>query len=199
MNATLAALTRTGGLEPRAVQPSPALVAAREAAEKLVMQWDDRAADSIAAMNLFLDRDKPHRRADLNDLHQKVGVCRARGRFDHVENALRGDWTMDCDQGTVTVAITLAPTMPPDEDVALLAALLGGVAGAASFTVTVDVADAPNAQPYMAPVKGLITEWYSKINTILFGNAGRAGGGGGSRARRARWLRPLFFLWWARD
>jgi CubicO group peptidase (beta-lactamase class C family) len=113
VNATLAALTRTGGLEPRAVQPSPALTAAREAAEKLVMQWDDRAADSIAAMNLFLDRDKPHRRADLDDLHQKVGACRARGRFDHVENALRGDWTMDCDKARVTVAITLAPTMPP--------------------------------------------------------------------------------------
>jgi hypothetical protein len=113
VNAALAALTRTGGLEPRAVQPSPALTAARDAAEKLVIQWDDRTADSIAAGNLFLDRDKPHRRADMDDLHKKVGTCRARGRFDHVENALRGDWIMDCDRGTVNVSITLAPTLPP--------------------------------------------------------------------------------------
>jgi CubicO group peptidase (beta-lactamase class C family) len=113
VNIALAALTRTGGLEPRAIQPSPALTAAREAAEKLVIRWDDVAADSIAAENLFLDRDKPHRRADMDDLHKRVGACRAHGRFDHVENALRGDWTMDCDKGKVSVAITLAPTMPP--------------------------------------------------------------------------------------
>jgi hypothetical protein len=113
VNAALAALTRTGALEPRAVQPSPALNAAREAAEKLVIQWDDQTADSIAAENLFLDRDKLHRRADLDDLHKSVGACRARGRFDHLENALRGDWTMDCDRGKANVSITLAPTMPP--------------------------------------------------------------------------------------
>jgi CubicO group peptidase (beta-lactamase class C family) len=113
VNASLAALSRTGGLEPRAVQPSPALTTAREAAEKLVIKWDDAAADSIAAGNLFLDRDKPHRRAEMDDLHKNVGACRARGQFDHVENALRGDWIMDCDKGKVSVAITLAPTMPP--------------------------------------------------------------------------------------
>jgi hypothetical protein len=53
----------------------------------------------------------------------------------------------------------------------LLAALLAGAAEASSFTVAVDVADVPNAQAYVAPVKTLITEWYSKINTILFGKA----------------------------
>jgi CubicO group peptidase (beta-lactamase class C family) len=113
VSAALDALARTGGLEPRVVQPSPALIAARDAAEKLVIKWDDDDASSIAADNLFLDIDKEHRRAGVDGLHRTVGACRARGRFDHVENALRGDWTMDCDKGKVSVAITLAPTMPP--------------------------------------------------------------------------------------
>lgn len=33
--------------------------------------------------------------------------------FDHVENALRGQWTLDCERGQLQIAITLAPTMPP--------------------------------------------------------------------------------------
>jgi CubicO group peptidase (beta-lactamase class C family) len=113
VNAALAALARTGGLEPRVIQPSQALTAAREVAEKLVIHWDDGLADNIAAVNLFLDRDKPHRRIDMEDLHAKVGTCKTGGSFDHVENALRGDWTMNCERGKVRVAITLAPTMPP--------------------------------------------------------------------------------------
>ncbi|HXI27839.1 MAG TPA: hypothetical protein VNG89_05445, partial [Vicinamibacterales bacterium] len=33
--------------------------------------------------------------------------------FDTVENALRGQWTMNCEKGKLQVAITLAPTSPP--------------------------------------------------------------------------------------
>ncbi len=77
------------------------------------MKWDDAVADRIAAQNLFLDRDKAHRRADLDELHAKLGACQPGAGFDHVENALRGDWTMTCERGRVRVAITLAPTMPP--------------------------------------------------------------------------------------
>jgi CubicO group peptidase (beta-lactamase class C family) len=113
INGALATLARTGGLQARLVQPSPALAAARDAAEKLVIKWDDSLADNIASENLFLDRDKSHRRADMDDLHARVGACKPRGAFDHVENALRGYWTMDCERGKVRVGITLAPTMPP--------------------------------------------------------------------------------------
>jgi hypothetical protein len=106
-------LSKTGGLEPRAVQPSPALAAARDAVANLVVRWDDAAADRIASVNLFRDRDKAHRRADLDALHAQVGACRPGSGFDRVENELRGDWTMDCERGRVKVAITLAPTSPP--------------------------------------------------------------------------------------
>lgn len=107
------ALAKTGGLQPRTIEPSPALVDARNAAASLVVKWDDGAADRIAAQNLFLDRDKAHRRADLDALHAKVGACTPGSGFDHVENALRGSWTMACERGNARVAITLAPTMPP--------------------------------------------------------------------------------------
>jgi CubicO group peptidase (beta-lactamase class C family) len=106
-------LERTGGLRPRQVQPSRALVESRDAVSKLVMQWDDAAAERIAAVNLFLDRSKDRRRKEIEDLRATVGACTMPDRFDVVENALRGSWTMSCERGKLQVAITLAPTMPP--------------------------------------------------------------------------------------
>ena len=106
-------LVRTGGLQPREVRPSPALVEAREAVSKLVIGWDDKLAEAMAAENLFLDRSKDRRRKEIDDLRAKVGACTAPDRFDHVENALRGRWTMSCERGRLQVAITLAPTIPP--------------------------------------------------------------------------------------
>jgi len=107
------ALAKTGGLQPRSIEPSPALVDARNAVASLVVKWDDAAADRIAAQNLFLDRDKAHRRADLDDLHGKVGACRPGSGFDDLPNALRGSWAMPCERGRLRVAITLSPTIPP--------------------------------------------------------------------------------------
>jgi hypothetical protein len=113
IDAAVDALAKTGGLQARAVQPSPALTAARDAVSRLIAAgWDDRLADSIAADNLFLDQSKDRRRRELDDLRGRVGACRPDGAFD-VENALRGQWTMSCERGALRVAITLAPTMPP--------------------------------------------------------------------------------------
>ena len=44
---------------------------------------------------------------DYDDIEAEVSA------FDEVENALRGQWTMNCEKGKLQVAITLAPTMPP--------------------------------------------------------------------------------------
>jgi len=112
-DAALDLLKNTGGLQPRTVEPSPALVAARDAASSLVVKWDDATADRIAAVNLFLDESRDRRKAAVDALHAQVGACTAGSGFDRVENALRGDWTMTCERGTLKVAITLAPTNPP--------------------------------------------------------------------------------------
>ena len=112
-DAALDALARTGALQPRVVQPSPALVSARTAIAGLVVKWDDAAAERLAAQNLFLDESKDRRRAAIERLHGQVGACTAGSGFDRVENALRGEWTMPCERGRLRVAITLAPTNPP--------------------------------------------------------------------------------------
>jgi CubicO group peptidase (beta-lactamase class C family) len=113
-NAAFDRLLKTGALQPRAVQPSPALVAARDAVSRLIAKWDDGLADSLAAENLFLDLSRDRRRAELEALQAKVGSCVAdTGRFDYVENALRGQWLVSCERGKLLAAITLAPTMPP--------------------------------------------------------------------------------------
>lgn len=104
-------LAATGGLEPRQPQPSPALVASREMVSRLVVGWNDGLADSIAAMNLYLDLSKDRRRAQLEALQQEMGICHEDGPF-LVENALRGRWRMACENGAIEVAITLAPTIP---------------------------------------------------------------------------------------
>jgi len=112
-NAVFDALLRTGGLQPRTIPASPALVSARDAVARLVVAWDERTAERVAAENLFLDRSKARRRAELDALHGQVGTCRAEATDFDVENALRGAWTQQCERGAIRVSITLAPTEPP--------------------------------------------------------------------------------------
>jgi CubicO group peptidase (beta-lactamase class C family) len=106
-------LVKIGGIRPRSPRPSPALTAARDDVSKLIVRWDDAAAEKMAAGNLFLDRSKARRKAEIDALRTNVGACTPPGGFDVVENALRGQWTMSCERGRLQVAITLAPTMPP--------------------------------------------------------------------------------------
>jgi CubicO group peptidase (beta-lactamase class C family) len=105
-------LAATGGLVPREPQPSPVLLALREQVTQLVQRWDQPLADRVAAMNLFLDEPAERRAAAIARLREAAGgECRADGPFV-VENALRGQWTMQCATGRLRVGITLAPTEP---------------------------------------------------------------------------------------
>ena len=113
VSAAFERLSRTGGLVPREVVPSAALVAARDDVSKLVARWDDKLAERIAAENLYMDQSRERRRKEIEDLTAKVGKCSPPAAFDHAENALRGRWTMSCERGRLEVSITLAPTMPP--------------------------------------------------------------------------------------
>jgi len=105
-------LDGTGGLVPRQPQPAPVLAERREQVSRLVVRWDDALADSVAAMNLYLDEPKARRRVAIERLRLQAGDdCRPEGPFV-VENALRGRWRMRCREGDLRVAITLAPTEP---------------------------------------------------------------------------------------
>ncbi|MHB1330344.1 MAG: hypothetical protein ACYC2K_19265, partial [Gemmatimonadales bacterium] len=105
-------LDKTGGLVRRVPQPAPVLLQAREQVTRLVLNWSEPLADSVAAMNLYLDEPKPRRRAAIERLRTQVGgSCRPEGPFE-VENALRGRWRLRCASGDLRVSITLAPTEP---------------------------------------------------------------------------------------
>jgi hypothetical protein len=111
-NDTLLALHQTGALQPRAVQPSPALLAAQKDVSQLITKWDDALALRIAADNLFLDESKESRASQIRELKSKNGECGPAAAID-APNALRGTWRMPCERGWLNVTITLAPTMPP--------------------------------------------------------------------------------------
>lgn len=105
-------LRRTGGLEPRAPQPSAVLSTRREQVTRLVNEWTAPVADSVAAMNLFRDESAERRAAQVARVRDAAGgACREEGPFV-VENALRGSWRLRCAQGDLAVRITLAPTEP---------------------------------------------------------------------------------------
>jgi CubicO group peptidase (beta-lactamase class C family) len=112
-DAALAELLKTGALEPRMAEPSPALERARDAVTRLAMSWDDGLARSIAADNLFLDRSLERRAAEMLALRNRLGACSSAKSFAYVENALRGQWIIPCERGGMLASITLAPTMPP--------------------------------------------------------------------------------------
>jgi CubicO group peptidase (beta-lactamase class C family) len=111
-NDAVAALHRTGALQPRVVQPSQALLTAQADVSQLIGKWDDTLANRIAADNLFLDVAAPVRASRWKTLAEQHGVCRPATSIKP-ENALRGEWRMMCDRGWFDVFITLAPTMPP--------------------------------------------------------------------------------------
>jgi hypothetical protein len=88
------------------------LLAMRDNVTQLVQQWDQPLADRTAAMNLFRDEPAPRRAAAIAALRDAAGgQCRNDGPFV-VENALRGQWRMQCATGALRVGITLAPTEP---------------------------------------------------------------------------------------
>lgn len=105
-------LAKAGAVVRRQPEPSAALLAAKADVTSLILKWDDALADRVAAVNLFLDESKDRRRRHIESLRAQVGTCRPEGPFD-VENALRGAWTLTCERGSLRVAITLAPTIPP--------------------------------------------------------------------------------------
>jgi hypothetical protein len=106
------ALHKTGALQPRVVKPSAALLAAQADVSQLIIKWDDALANRIMADNVFLDVPAEARKSRWQSLAQEHGACKPATTID-AENALRGEWRMECERGWLNVFITLAPTMPP--------------------------------------------------------------------------------------
>jgi CubicO group peptidase (beta-lactamase class C family) len=126
MDATFALLAQSGGLTPRAPQPAPVLLARQDQVSRLIQQWNTGLADSMAAMNLFLDEPADRRAAAITRLRDAAGgSCRTDGAIV-AENALRGQWRMQCATGALRVGITLAPTEPAHVQQLTVSALPAG-------------------------------------------------------------------------
>lgn len=109
---SLELLAKTGGLQARAPQPAPVLVERRDQVSRLINNWSDALADSLASMNLFLDEPKARRQSAIDKLRLSSGDnCKLEGDMVAL-NALRGSWRMRCGSGDLRVTITLAPTEP---------------------------------------------------------------------------------------
>lgn len=108
----LTILANTGALQPRKPQPAPVLLTRRDQVTRLVTNWNNALADSIAAMNLYRDESMERRHAAIDGVLEAAGGnCRPEGEFVAL-NALRGSWRLRCARGDVRVTITLAPTEP---------------------------------------------------------------------------------------
>jgi CubicO group peptidase (beta-lactamase class C family) len=105
-------LAATGGLAPRKATPAPALVAAREAVDRLIARWDGAAADAAFLPTFFDARPRATIMAELEALRAAHGECQSAGPID-AENALRGAWKLACARGSIDVYVSLAPTVPP--------------------------------------------------------------------------------------
>ena len=105
-------LAKTGSMTPRVPQPAPVLVTRQQQVTRLITNWSDALADSLSAMNLYLDESKPRRRAAIEKLRLDAGDnCRPEGELLPL-NALRGSWRLRCGTDDLRVTITLAPTEP---------------------------------------------------------------------------------------
>jgi CubicO group peptidase (beta-lactamase class C family) len=108
----LGLLVRAGGLAPVPPAPAPVLLERQAQVARLLARWDDALADSVAAMNLYLDESKARRRAAYEKLAADAGgACRPDGALVP-ENALRGRFRMRCAGGDLRVFLTIAPTVP---------------------------------------------------------------------------------------
>jgi CubicO group peptidase (beta-lactamase class C family) len=147
-------LAASGALQPRRVVPSPALVRAHDRITALVNRWNDGELKTLAADNLLLDRPLNARRTEFTAAHERLGTCQGNADID-AENWLRGTGRLNCERGTLTVAITLAPTEPPlvqhlelTSAQSLAASLAASVA---SLAALVGRWDEPKAAALLAP------------------------------------------------
>jgi hypothetical protein len=94
--------------------PWPETLAAREAVDGLLQDWDDAVARRLFAPNVDLDRPLAHRRADIAELRERIGFFqRNAGRPAECDSPAHCRWWLTGSRGTVAVQIRLAPLREP--------------------------------------------------------------------------------------
>ncbi len=133
------------------------LLAAQDAVNGLLQEWDDEVAERLFTANVALDRPLAQRRADIARLRERIGEFRPDpDRPAESDSPAHSRWWLTGPHGRATAAIKLAPlaeprvqqlvlAVPPAPDSALgraLAAVVATInAGALQWPAGLTVAD----------------------------------------------------------
>ena len=94
--------------------PWPQTLAAADAVNKLLRDWDDTAADALFSENVALDRPYQERRGDLALLRARIGDFAVDpDRPAESDTPAHRRWWLAGEGGTVAAAIQLNPQRPP--------------------------------------------------------------------------------------
>jgi CubicO group peptidase (beta-lactamase class C family) len=95
-------------------EPWPQTLAAADAVNGLLQDWDDAAADALFCENVALDRPYPERRGDLVLIRDRIGAFTVdSARAAESETPAHRRWWLTGERGTVAAAIQLNPQLPP--------------------------------------------------------------------------------------
>jgi CubicO group peptidase (beta-lactamase class C family) len=143
--------------------PWPQTLAAADAVNRLLKEWDDAAADALFTENVALDRPYRERLGDLALLRARIGAFDVdAGRLAESDTPAQRRWWLTGERGTVAVTIQLNPqrsatarvqsltfAVPPAADSVLgraLAAVTGWLnSGAAAWPDSLPVAPEADA------------------------------------------------------
>ncbi|MBI1276866.1 MAG: serine hydrolase [Anaerolineaceae bacterium] len=112
VNDALVILSQSGGLIPRQVPTSQALLDVQKGVSDLYETWSDDDVTALSTATFFQDMSLERRRKQVQDLRASFGKVKSITPFV-AENNLRGRWTLQCQRGNIEVYVTLAPTVPP--------------------------------------------------------------------------------------
>lgn len=104
-------LVKSGAFPYRDGAASAGLTAMIAAAGKIYAAGDVLAAKEALAMNVLLDRDAPHRNAELASLKARLGACRA-PQPTRTDSAMSTVVNWTCERGALQARLLLAPTTP---------------------------------------------------------------------------------------
>ena len=135
--------------------PWPQTLAAADAVNKLLRDWDDAAADALFSENVALDRPYRERRADLALLRSRTGAFTVDpSRPAESDTPAHRRWWLAGERATAAVAIQLNPQRPPRVQSLVLAVppAADSVLGRALATVAGWLNSGAGAWPESLPV-----------------------------------------------
>jgi CubicO group peptidase (beta-lactamase class C family) len=94
--------------------PWPRTLAAQDAADRLVRNWDDAAADALFSENVALDSPYQERRLAIDLIRERIGdFAPSATRPADSDTPAHRRWWLTGERGTVQAQIQLSPQRPP--------------------------------------------------------------------------------------